>query len=242
MKIVIPLAGKDKNFEARGMIKPLTNVCDKEIIKWIADSRPFSYEQAIFIILKEHDKKYNFSAELKKLFGDKITIIVLDEMTAGCPQSILKAKHLINNNEELIIDLADQYIDFTGFTDYINRPNIDGLIPTFKSYFFNRGYMIIENGFVTHVSEKDKIPISTDSTACVSYFRKGSDYVRYAEKMIEKAKTAADGKYLPSLVFNEMIADGKKIVTCPCEFIAPLGSVQGVDCFEQINRPLQWKD
>jgi len=241
MKIVIPLAGKDKNFEERGTIKPLTKVCGKEIIKWIGDSRPFPYEEAIFIILKEHNEKYNFGSELKRLFGEKITIIILDEMTPGCPQSILTTKHLINNDEELLIDLADQYIDFTGLTDYIKRPNIDGLIPTFKSFHYNRGYMIIEKGVITHVSEKDKTPISTDSTACVSYFRKGSDYVKYAERMIEKSKTAADGKYLPSLVFNEMIADGKRITTCPCEFIAPLGSVQGADCFDQINRPLKWK-
>ena len=32
-----------------------------------------------------------------------------------------------------------------------------------------------------------------------------------------------------------------KVITCPCEFIATLGTVQGADAFEQINRPLKWK-
>jgi NDP-sugar pyrophosphorylase family protein len=241
MKIVVPLAGKDKNFEARGMIKPLTKVQGKEIIKWIIDSRPFSYKNAIFIILKEHDRQYNFSNELKKLIGDSINIIVLDEMTEGSPQSILKTEHLINNDEELLVDLGDQYLDLAGFKEFIekNKVNCDGIIPTFESYYYNRGYMIIEGGFVKKVSEKDSNPISTHSTACISYFKKGSYFVKYAKQMILKKRVAANGVYLPSLVYNEMIEDNKKIITFPCELIAPLGTVQGADCFEQINRPLK---
>ncbi|KKK91760.1 hypothetical protein LCGC14_2709740, partial [marine sediment metagenome] len=67
---IVPLAGKDENFESRGMVKPLTKIKGKEIIKLISESRPFSYEKAIFIILREHQEKYNLENELKKLFGD----------------------------------------------------------------------------------------------------------------------------------------------------------------------------
>ncbi len=248
MKIVIPLAGKDRNFEERGMVKPLTKVQGKEIIKWIAESRPFPYETAIFIILKEHDVQYNLSRELMRLFGEKITIITLENMTEGSPQSILEASYLINNDEPLITDLADQYLDLAGFDNFMfrefmkpDKDKVDGIIPTFESYYFNRGYLITQNGFVKQVSEKDLIPISTHSTACISYFKKGSDFVKYSRQMIEKRRVAANGAYLPSLVYNEMIEDNKKIITAPCEMIATLGTVQGADCFEQINRPLKWK-
>jgi hypothetical protein len=71
MNIIVPLAGKDKNFEERGMIKPLTKVNGKEIIRWISESRPFSYENAIFIVLREHQEKYKIIDELKKFFGEK---------------------------------------------------------------------------------------------------------------------------------------------------------------------------
>jgi hypothetical protein len=123
-----------------------------------------------------------------------------------------------------------------------NEKRYDGIIPTFKAYYWNQGYMIIgEDGFVKKVSEKDSIPISNDSTACISYFKKGSDFVKYAEQMIAKKRTAANGVYLPSLTYNEMIEDGKKIITCPCEMIVNLGKIEGADVFEQINRPLKWK-
>ena len=249
MKIIIPLAGKDKNFEVRGMIKPLTKVCGKEIIRWISESRPFSYENAIFIVLREHQEKYRIIDELKKFFGEKIKVVVAEQMTESSPHSILLAKYLINNNEELLIDLADHYLDLTDFDNIIynefmkpNDKKYDGIIPTFKGYYWGQGYMIIgEDGFVKKISEKDTIPISNDSTACISYFKKGSDFVKYAEQMIAKKRTAANGAYLPSLIFNEMIEDGKKIATCPCEMIVNLGKIEGADVFEQINRPLKWK-
>jgi NDP-sugar pyrophosphorylase family protein len=244
MKIVIPLAGKDKDFEARGLIKPLTKIAGKELIRRIAESRPYSLENAIFIVLKEHDEKFSLSEKLKEFFGDNITTIIIDKMTEGSPQSILLAKDLINNDEELLIDLGDQYLDLTGFTEFLenNKESCDGIISTFKAHYWNQGYMEIdEKGFVQRVSEKDKTPISTDSTACISYFKKGSDFVKYAEQMITKKRTAANGVYLPSLTYNEMIEDNKKIITCPCDFIVNLGRVEGADVFEQINRPLKWK-
>jgi dTDP-glucose pyrophosphorylase len=242
MNIIVPLAGKDNNFESRGMIKPLTKIGGKTIIELIGESRPFSYENAIFIILKEHDEKYDFKSKLISFFGNNIKVIIIDQMTDGSPQTILLAKEYIDNEEELIIDLGDQYLDLNGFLEFIGdkEKEFDGLIPTFEAYYWNQGYMVInEAGFVQKVSEKDKPPISTHSTACLSYFKHGSDFVKYALQMISKKRVAASGVYLPSLVYNEMIEDSKKIITYPCELIVNLGKVEGADVFEQINRPLK---
>jgi NDP-sugar pyrophosphorylase family protein len=243
MNIIIPLAGKDRNFESLGLPKPLTLVENKEIINWIAKSRPYSYEKATFIILREHQHKYQLADKLKQFFGTNIKIVTLLDMTDGSPQSILKARHIINNDEPLLIDLADQYLDLSGFPEFLQQNNeTDGVIPSFQAYWPNQGYMQIDPGDrVTKVSEKDEIPISTHSTACISYFRKGSDFVKYAEQMISKKRTAANGAYLPSLVYNEMIEDNKIVKHFPIEFIAPLGTINGVNAFPQLNRPLKWK-
>ena len=244
MNVIIPLAGKDKNFEKLGNVKPLTLVNGKPLIEQISYSRPFPYKEAIFILLKEHQKSCNIDKELIRIFGNKIKIVWADKITDGAPQSILLAEEYIDNNEELLIDLADQYLDLTGFMEFINKNNgnCDGIIPSFQSYYWNRGYMMVDgNNYVKKVSEKDRTPISTHSTACVSYFKRGSDFVKYAKKMIEKKEVAANGAYLVSLAYNEMIEDGKKILSCPVEFIAPLGTVEGVRCFEQLDRPLKWK-
>lgn len=241
----MPLAGKDKSFEERGLCKPLVNVAGKPAIQWIAESRPFDYRKATFILLKEHQLKHRIDERLKEIIGvgENLDVIWVDKPTEGAPHSVLLAKDLIDNDEELIIDLPDQYLDLPGFMEFIKEnKSYDGIIASFKSSYWNRGYMVIdENGHVKRVSEKDKVPISNDSTACVSYFKKGRDFVWAAEEMIKKNKRAANGAFLISLAYNELIDAGKKIGSFPCEFISTLGTLEGINAFEQHLRPLKSK-
>ena len=62
---------------------------------------------------------------------------------------------------------------------------------------------------IIKISEKDKKPISTNSTGCISYFRRASDFFYFCDLMIKRKKKSANGKYMISLVYNEMI---KKII------------------------------
>ena len=239
MNIVVPLAGIDERFESKGLPKPLTLVGNIPIIRRIAESRPYSYSKAIFIILEEHDRKYGIAEKLEEFFGKGIQIVRARQATGGAPQSILLAKEMINNGEPLLIDLADQYLDLPGLNSFLEKTGADGVIPTFESLYYNRGYIkYSKNGSVAVVSEKDNVPISTHSTACLSYFARGLDFVKAAEKMIAGKQVAANGAYLVSLAFNEMIRGGKKVVPFPCEFIGTLGTPEGAACFEQMDRPL----
>lgn len=241
MKVVIPLAGIDKNFEALNICKPLADVEGKPAIQWVAESRPYSYRDAIFILLREHQKKYNIDTELIRLFGNNIKIIWAEELTGGAPQSVLLARELINNNEDLIIDLPDQYLDLNGLMEFIKRnENCSGVCPTFKSLYWNRGYMIIgENGKIKKISEKDNPPISTDGITGVTYFKRGRDFVWASEEMIRKNRRCANGAFLISPVYNELIEIGENVLSYPIEFIGNLGSVEGVKSFMQYLRPLK---
>jgi glycerophosphoryl diester phosphodiesterase/dTDP-glucose pyrophosphorylase len=239
MNVLIPLAGKDREFEEQGLPKSLTLVGGKPIIQIIAESRPFSYKKAIFVILAEHKEKHWIDKRLKELFGDEIRLVVADKLTEGAPQSCLLARDMIDNEEPLLIDLADQYLDLPGFMDFIQDTKARGVIPTFESFYPNRGYMTYKDGKIEAISEKDPQPISTHSTACVSFFKEGSDFVESADAMIAKKRVAANDAYLISLVYNEMIESGKKVLPFDCEFIATLGTLSGAASFEQLARPLK---
>jgi dTDP-glucose pyrophosphorylase len=65
---------------------------------------------------------------------------------------------------------------------------------------------------VERVAEKD--PISDVATVGVYYFSKGSDYVKYANRMIEK-EDRVNGEFYVCPVFNHFIEDGKRIRIYP---------------------------
>ena len=87
--------------------------------------------------------------------------------------------------------------------------SVDGGILTFNSTHPKWSYVkLSDNGFVSQVAEKN--PISDTATVGIYYWKKGSDYVRYAEQMIEKNKRFNNEFYVCP-VFQEAIDDNKKI-------------------------------
>ena len=65
-----------------------------------------------------------------------------------------------------------------------------------------------EDGLITEVAEKN--PISNQATAGIYYFKHGSDFVKYAEQMIEK-NIRTNNEFYVCPVYNEAIGDSKKI-------------------------------
>ena len=65
-----------------------------------------------------------------------------------------------------------------------------------------------DEGFVCEVAEKK--PISNTATVGIYYWKQGSDYVKYAEQMIER-DIRTNNEFYVCPVFNEAIQDGKKI-------------------------------
>ena len=56
----------------------------------------------------------------------------------------------------------------------------------------------------------EKKPISDNATVGIYYWKRGSDYVKYAEQMIEK-NIRTNNEFYVCPVFNQAIEDGKQI-------------------------------
>ena len=131
----------------------------------------------MFIFHKRHEKKYNLVKNVSRALGKKIKFHLLDQFTEGSPQTVMKIQNLISLDQPIIIDLLDQYLDLKKFYEYCMNNNFDGCVPIFQSLYFNRGYAVMDKkNNIKKISEKDKIPISTNSTGCVSYFKKAKDF------------------------------------------------------------------
>ena len=64
-------------------------------------------------------------------------------------------------------------------------------------------------GVITEVAEKN--PISNIATCGIYWYRKGSDFVKYADQMIEK-NIRVNNEFYIAPVYNELIGDGKKLI------------------------------
>jgi hypothetical protein len=111
----------------------------------------------------------------------------------------------------LIIANSDQYIEWNSNECMyaFNADAIDGGILTFEARHPKWSYAALgEDGFVSEVAEKRVI--SDNATVGVYYWKRGSDYIKYAEQMIEK-NIRVNNEFYVCPVFNEAISDGKKI-------------------------------
>ncbi|NBV27441.1 RpiB/LacA/LacB family sugar-phosphate isomerase [bacterium] len=210
--ILIPMAGLGSRFQKEGFTVPkqLINVGQKHLIDLSLACLKIDDCNLIFIIRDEHVYNFRMDEILKHKFGQTCEVIVLDHLTRGSVESCLYAKNMINNDAPLIIHTLD--IEFEPqFNPYDMYKKLeDGLILTFKSNSINYSYAKSDRGLVTETAEKKAI--STDACVGIYGFKRGSDFVKYAEQMIEKDIRTNNEFYIAPL-YNLLIQNGLKITT-----------------------------
>jgi len=231
MNIVVPVAGEGKSFKNAGYTfpKPLIEINGKPMLQ-IAIENLNTEGKFIFLVKKEHCEKYNLNY-LLNLIALGCKIIQVDQPTRGAAETVLLAKEHINNNDPLVIANSDQFIEWNSneFFYSMAADECDGGIVTFKSNHPKWSYAKIEeSGFVTEVAEKK--PISDIATAGIYYYKKGSDFVKYAEQMIKK-NINLNGEFFVCPVYNEMIQDNKKIRIFPIDKMWGLGTPEDLNIF-----------
>ena len=143
----------------------------------------------------------------------------------------LLAKKYINNINPLIIANSDQYIEWNSSQTMYKfySKNIDGGILIFDSIHPKWSYAKTNNNnYVTSVAEKKVI--SRNATVGVYYWKKGNDYVKYADQMIKK-NIRVNNEFYVCPVFNQAINDKKKIITEKVEKMWGLGTPEDLDIF-----------
>ena len=212
MNILIPMAGRGSRFESLGYTfpKPLIEVKGKPMIQVVVDNLNIKAKYT-FIVQKKHYVKYNLQY-LLNLIAPNCNIVQVDGITEGAACTTLLAKEFINNDQSLLMANSDQFVEWdSNKTLYaFSNSKCDGGILTFTASHPKWSYAKVnEEGFVTEVAEKK--PISNNATVGIYWWKKGSDYVKYAEKMIKK-DIRTNNEFYVCPVFNEAIQDGKKVL------------------------------
>lgn len=224
LNILIPMAGAGSRFEKAGYTfpKPLIDVNGKPMIQVVIENLNIKANY-IYIVQKSHREKYNLDT-LLNLITPNCKIVEVDGLTEGAASTALLAKEYINNDKPLFFANSDQFVEWDSneFMYKMNETNADGGIVSFTATHPKWSFAKIdENGLVTEVAEKN--PISDIATVGYYWWKNGSNFVKYAEQMIDK-DLRINNEFYVCPVFNEAIKDNKEIRTFDVEKMWGLGT------------------
>ena len=229
------MAGRGKRFEDMGYSfpKPLIDVEGKPMIQLIIENLNLTGKH-IFLCQKEHYEKYALD-KLLEMLSPNCKIIQIDGITDGAAVTALKAKELINNDEELIIANSDQWINWNPqhFLSFLQNNDADGGVITFISTHPKWSFVKVnESGLVTELAEKK--PISNIATVGIYYYKHGKTFVNAAEQMITKNITTNNEFYIAP-TFNEIILNGGKVFHYPVAEMYGLGTPEDLQYFLKMS-------
>lgn len=231
MNVLIPMAGAGSRFKEVGYVnpKPLIDVNGEPMIKVVSDNLNIK-ANFIYIVQKSHREKYNLDVVLN-LISPNCKIVEVDGLTDGAARTTLIAKELINNSKPLLIANSDQFIEWDSnqFLYKMNETNVDGGIVTFKAKDPKWSFVKLgSDGLINEVAEKKQI--SEIATVGVYFWKHGSDYVKFAERMIDK-DIRVNNEFYVCPVFNEAIAEGKKIINFDIKKMWGIGTPDDLEYF-----------
>ena len=213
LTVLIPMAGAGSRFQQAGYTfpKPLIDVKGKPMIQLVVENLNIKANY-VYVVQKEHREKYNLDTLLNLITPD-CKIVEVDGITEGAACTALLAKEYINKDTPLFFANSDQFVEWDSneFLYKMNETNADGGIVSFRATHPKWSFAKVDDkGLVTEVAEKN--PISDVATVGYYYWKKGSDFVKYAEDMIEK-DIRVNNEFYVCPVFNQAIEDCKEIRT-----------------------------
>ena len=211
LNVVVAMAGLGSRFSEKGYTfpKPMIDVSGKPMIQVVVENLNIDANY-IFLVQKEHIEKYNIEHMLN-LIKPGCKVIPVDGLTQGSPCTVLLAKDHINNDDPLFLANCDQFMEWNSNEALyaFTNDDIDGGLLVFNAVSPKWSFCKLdENGFVSEVAEKN--PISDIANTGCYYWKRGCDFVKYSEQMIEK-DIRFRNEFYTAPVYNEAIQDGRKI-------------------------------
>jgi dTDP-glucose pyrophosphorylase len=213
--------------------KPFIKIGEQEIVAWVIKSLIQSLQSIetdlkfIYVVRKEHLDEFDVVNFLNKLTPN-CEIVTTEGLTEGAACTVLLSKEYINNDKPLLIADSDSIVVFKSKIRSIN----DGAIFTFEDDKPCWSYVDAEENFSSIKRVAEKEVISKYASCGRYYWSKGSDFVYYAEKMIE-SELRIKNEFYVSPVFNLAIDDNKIIQNILVEEFINLGSPEDLDKFSK---------
>lgn len=231
------MAGEGSRFAKEGYTfpKPLIDVNGKPMIQRVVENLDFDATY-VFLVRKEHLSKYNgLKSTLERITNGKCEIVEVDALTEGAACTALLAKNHINCDEDLLIANSDQIVEYSpeNFNYMKNFSSVDGIVFCFNAVHPKWSFVKTNSrGVVTEVAEKN--PISDIATCGIYWYRRGSDFVKCAEEMIQK-NIRVNNEFYIAPVYNELIGEGKVLLPFFVHSMHGIGTPEDLNAYLRRN-------
>jgi len=246
LRIVIPMAGLGSRFKKDGFI------IQKPFLPMISDLQ--LWEEVIENLLpKDNIIRNNTEVHLivrkeqLALFRSRPNVYVhsVPELTEGSACTVLTIRKIINDDIPLVIGNSDQYLewDSDSFYNAAFHPDYDGAISTFYHPCpddLKWSYVsLYEDKTVQQVAEKKYL--GPYATTGIYAWKKGSDYVKYAEEMI-LYNDRVNNEFYTAPVYNYAIKNQKRFRISNCNAFWGVGIPTDYITFINKFRPLSLEE
>lgn len=212
MKIVITAAGLGSRFQKIGIKKPKFEIVakNKSLFYWsLISLKKFFKEEFIFIFRKENfDRKFILN-ELKKLGIKKYKIVLLNKLTSGQAETVIKADKCLKAGDSILIYNIDTHIKPSSLMKSWFK--YDGLIVTMKAKGDHWSFAKTQknSSFAIEVSEKKRI--SSHASIGLYYFKKYGEFKNIFKKYGKQIQNDWKEIYICPM-YKYLIEQNKKIL------------------------------
>lgn len=211
MNIVIPIAAINNSNDSTEYIRSLYEIEHKIAFQHVYESLNSIVDGKFIIIIKRSDTiKFHFD-DIIRLLIPNAKIIVAEGATCGSACTCMLSVDSIDNDEEHLVANCDYIVTRNWQTsiEKFRKNKYDGGIIIFDDIHPKWSFVKLDDDDLV-VEAAEKRPISRNATTGHYYYKHGSDFVKYAKKMIKKGASVHE-LYYCCPIYNEMILEQKVI-------------------------------
>lgn len=220
---IIPMAGAGRRFVQAGhrLPKYALRARGRPLLAWALDSLPLAcFDRLVLVLQREALADADPLALLDPATAARVTeLVLLDGLTGGQADTVLAARHAIDERPLLIFNCDTHFHSPTLAARLAEpAPDDDGLLGSFAGAGSHWSFARLDtDGVVRETAEKRRI--SDHCLTGLYHFRRGSDFLLASETPVTEA-----GEHYVAPLYNALIARGRRFRLDPVQRFVPLGT------------------
>lgn len=218
LQIVMPMGGLGQRFRDAGIDtpKPLIEVDGVPMFRKALDSfKQYPGGTQLIVVIREDDDDAFGLADAIRAASAEARIVRIDSNTRGAVETALRAESVLDPELPMVILDCDIAFESARYFESITAAAeagsaVDGVLLSFPSREARYSYAETdETNRVIRTAEKD--PISANALMGSYFFSRADTFINAGHALVARQVSATMPEFYVSLVFNILIAEGKRI-------------------------------